>query len=106
MNDPQFVEAARVLAENVLRENSDWDAQVEQLFLKVLSRPPKDAERQILREGYEQQLEYFQANPQPCQAFLQTGTRPVDVQLPAAELAAFTVVVQTVFAYDETIMSR
>lgn len=106
LNDPQFVEAARVLAENVLRENSDWDAQVEQLFLKVLSRPPKDAERQILREGYEQQLEYFQANPQPCQAFLQTGTRPVDVQLPAAELAAFAVVVQTVFAYDETIMSR
>jgi Protein of unknown function (DUF1553)/Protein of unknown function (DUF1549)/Concanavalin A-like lectin/glucanases superfamily len=107
LNDPQFVEASRVLAESLLQNHGDrlndrWD----ELFRRLISRLPTEQERQIINDLYLEQLKYFESDPSQINEFVQVGTRPVSDALDRAQLAATTVVAQTVIAYDETIMLR
>ncbi|MCA9062062.1 MAG: DUF1553 domain-containing protein [Planctomycetaceae bacterium] len=107
LNDPQYVEAARVLAEQLLKNSAeDADQRWNELFRRLVSRLPSDREREILQQLYQEQIRYFSEDPERSKEFLQVGTRPVAEGLNPADLAAATVVVQTMFSYDETIMLR
>jgi hypothetical protein len=107
LNDPQFVEAARVLAERLVSGHGDHlDARWSELFQRLLSRPPSAKEKEVMGALYREQLAYFQADASRPQQFLEVGERPVAAELDAADLSATTVVVQTLIAYDETIMLR
>ena len=55
---------------------------------------------------HNEQLQYFQKNLSAANEFLAVGTKKPNDQLDPAELAATTVVVQAMFAFDETIMLR
>jgi hypothetical protein len=49
MNDPQFVEAARVLAQKaMLRQEPTWDAALDFMTLRVLARSFTPVERKIV----------------------------------------------------------
>ncbi|MCA9049756.1 MAG: DUF1553 domain-containing protein [Planctomycetaceae bacterium] len=107
LNDPQFVEAARVLAEHLLKNHSDnlndrWD----ELFRRVISRIPDEQERRVISELYREQLAYFRRDESQAAELLTVGATAVNGSLDRADLAATTVVVQTLFAFDEAIMLR
>jgi hypothetical protein len=107
LNDPQYVEASRVLAEGLIQEHGEntddrWNA----LFRKLVSRLPSDDERRVLHQLYEEQREYFRKNASEAHAFLEVGTKPAEHSIDQVDLAATTIVAQTMFAYDETIMLR
>ena len=53
-----------------------------------------------------EQLAYFESNDQLADEFLSVGERDITKNINRADLSATTVVVQTLFAYDETIMLR
>ena len=99
MNDPQFVEAARVLAERV---GNDLSA----MFRSLTSRTPSAKELKVLESMLADQLEHFKKHTDQAKKFLETGERKLDEKTQVPELAALTVVANALMSYDECVMKR
>ncbi|MEZ6123384.1 MAG: DUF1553 domain-containing protein [Planctomycetaceae bacterium] len=107
LNDPQYIEASRVLAGKHLSSHGyQLEARWDELFRRLISRSPTDQEREVVGRLYAEQLRYYQENEGQAAEFLKVGTQPIDDKINQADLAATAVVVQTIIAYDETIMLR
>ena len=107
LNDPQYVEAARVLAERVLAgERTDPMARIDAIVLAVLGRLPTARERPILGTLWEEQRTWFREHPAEAIQLLSVGEQPRREALPADELAALTVVAATCLNHDEFVMKR
>ncbi len=109
LNDVQFVEAARVLAESTWRAVSGSDdARLDELFLRLAGRVPRPDERNALRALLaEQRLRYAQA-PEEASRLLHVGQFPIQVDQPESivELAAATVVAQAILNSDAAVWKR
>jgi hypothetical protein len=104
MNDVQFVEAARHLAQRALRSGPrDPLAQFDFLGRAVLGRSFEPAEKDILRRAHRKFLSHYDSNPADAQKLLATGASPRDEQLSAVELAALTMVANQVLNLDEAL---
>ncbi|SDN08428.1 DUF1553 domain-containing protein [Kriegella aquimaris] len=106
MNDPQFVEAARVLSERVIRENSNKKDQILHAHRLLTGRRPNDEVLTLLIELEQETREKFSSNTDLVKELLAVGEHPVAIELPALEVAAMTVVNNTLLSLDETIMKR
>ena len=107
LNGTQYVEAARVLGEKLLRDaNGDVAAMIEQGFLRCLSRPPDAREREIVQQLYHEQLAYFQAKPDEAAALLKTGNAKPAADISAPAAAAATVLAQTLMNHDVSVVKR
>ena len=106
LNDPQFVEAARVLAQRLLAKG-DRDAQlVNAAFKAIISRSARSEEVKLVQQLYAEELADFKKNPKRAQELLSVGEYPVAQKLDPAELAAWTVVTSTIMNFDEAIVKR
>jgi hypothetical protein len=104
LNDPSYVEAARVLAERTLRDASaSDDERLNWLFRRVLSRLPKDAERQVLTDLLKKHRAEYQADRPAAERLIAAGIASVAKDLDAAELAAWTSVARSMLNLHETI---
>jgi len=104
LNDPIFVESARVFAQNILKQGgATTTARIDWAFLRALGRKPTAAERQILVELHRQSRAEFVAKPQRAQEFVRVGESPVAKDVPTTELAAMTTVARTILNLHETI---
>jgi len=90
MNDPQYVEAYRVLAENVVRFSADERKQLVRLHRLAARRTPTDEQVQVLQTFFERQLAQFNAAPDKAAALIEMGVTPVDTELDPIRLAALT----------------
>jgi hypothetical protein len=107
LNDPQYVEAARVLAEKLLKEpGSTVYSRLETAFRLCTSRTPTAAEREVLSHLYEEQKSRFTANPADAQQLLSVGETPREEKLDPSDLAATAVVVRALFNFEECITKR
>ncbi|QRQ99878.1 DUF1553 domain-containing protein [Dyadobacter sandarakinus] len=106
MNDPQFVEASRVLAQRMLKQGKTPDEQIIFAFTALTGRSPDQAERDALKELYNQEYEAFSHDPKRVKSVLATGEYPVDKTLNPARLAAGTIVASTVMNFDEFLIKR
>lgn len=103
LNEPSFVEAARVLAERVLLNNPEDDsARIGEFYLRVLSRPPIAKETEALLNLASQSRMRYQKHPDLAEKFLAVGEARRSPQLSPVELAAWTTVAQAIFNLDET----
>ena len=104
LNDPIFVEAARVFAQNALiKGGASLNARIDWAFMQALGRTPEPNERQILANLYLKSLQDFRANPQRAQNLLQIGEAPVAKNLKRNDLAAMTMVTRAIVNLHETI---
>jgi hypothetical protein len=104
MNDPVYVEAARGLAERVLREEpKDEDKRLVRAFRHTLGRVPEPDEIAVLHKTYEQQLTEFHENPTAAKELLKVGESPTPEKADSAELAAMTAVANVLLNLNETI---
>jgi mono/diheme cytochrome c family protein len=104
MNDPVFVEAARGLAQRVLREEpDDADKRLVRAFRHTLGRVPKADEVAVLRSTYEQQLASFREDPNSAKALIKIGESPALEKVDPAVLAAMTAVANVLLNLNETI---
>lgn len=102
LHDPQFVEAARKLAERMLLEGGDkLDDQLRYGFVTSLGRYPAAEELEVLREAYQADLEEFSQQPQKGQIMLQVGESPVAPHLDTKQLAAMTNVARLLMNLSE-----
>jgi mono/diheme cytochrome c family protein len=106
MNDPQHVEAARVLAERLVVEAPGPGGRVDRLFQIVLGRPAEEAERRLLGDRVEEERARFAGDPAAAAALVAVGTAPRNESIAAADVAAWTVAVSVVLCCDEAIMLR
>ncbi len=107
MNDPQFVEAARKLAERVWREaNGDAKAACERIFRLLTSRRPNEREKRVLNELFDEQVQLFNGQPAHAREFLKIGQAKVPDKIDVVRLAALNVVATAMFSHDECVMKR
>ena len=104
MNDPAYVEAARGLAQRVLREEPrDAERRLVRAFRHTLGRVPKPDEVAVLHKTYEQQLSNFRDDPGSAKALIQVGESPAPEKVDPGELAALTAVANVLLNLNETI---
>ena len=107
LNDPQFVEAARVLAERAWqRFPADGSARNRLAFRTLLGRSPDAVEAAILERLFREEDAEFRRDPDAAAKLLAVGEAQRDRALPAAELAAMTTVVSAIMNFDEFVVLR
>ncbi len=107
LNDPQYVEAARVLAARLSGAVPDDTAARLSLGFRLLtSQYPDAAMLRLLERHYEQELESFAADRTSASALLSVGDHALDEGHDPVQLAALTVVMSTIMNFDPAVMKR
>ncbi len=107
LNGPQFVEAARVLAEGLMKDfPSDPDRCIREAFRRLTSLEPTDVQRKILRDMLDDQRKHFQGNPDAAKQFTRVGLRKPGEDLDPVELAATTSMISLLMNFDASVVLR
>lgn len=107
LNDPQYVEAARKMGENLIKEFGDnHPAAVAKAFQLLTSRPVSKAELAVISNSFQEQLAYFRDRPDETNKFLATGDAPRDMNLAAEQVAAMAMVINLLLNYDECVVRQ
>jgi hypothetical protein len=103
LNDPTWVEAARVLAEQSLKTHTSLDARLAHAFRRVVGRPIRESDLTLLRKAYERQAAIYQASTDDAQALLSVGESRRDTALNMTEHAALSAVCLAILNLDEAL---
>jgi Protein of unknown function (DUF1553)/Protein of unknown function (DUF1549)/Planctomycete cytochrome C/Concanavalin A-like lectin/glucanases superfamily len=104
MNDPQWVEASRALAERLIRQAGKQPEQrIQYLSELVLSHDPSPQMESVLQRSLNQMQEHYAADPAAAHDLVAVGEKPRDGAIPPPELAAWTMLVSEVLNLDETL---
>ena len=103
LNDTQFVEAARHLAERTLRLHHDERERARWIFRAVLSRSSDEDDTAETLAAVEQFTRTFQSNRESAQRLVATGESAHDGNLDVTELAAWTMVANVLMNRDDFI---
>jgi hypothetical protein len=107
LNDPQFIEAARVLGEKLLKQfPNDEAARNREAFRALTGRSPDEAEAKILAQLYAEQKSLFAKDGDDAKKLLGIGEAKRDESLPPAEFAAMTTLVNAIMNFDEFVVER
>ncbi len=107
LNGPQFVEAARVLAERLLVEHAGRaDAAIAAAFERLTCRPPDAAEREILARMHVEQAEWYRQHPDDAVRLVAVGATKPREGLAAVDVAAAAGVVNALMNYDGCVVKR
>jgi len=103
MNDVTFLEAARHLAETVLREKPAIEPGLARLYRRATALQPDAKQLAILGDSLAFFTEHFTGSPDEAGRFLDAGESPRDESIPASEHAAWTAVAHLILNLDTTI---
>jgi hypothetical protein len=90
LNDPQYLEAYRVLASKVLQLESNDDARIIRVFRLFTRRPPRQGELAPMRAYYDAQRRYYASDLAAAKELVSVGVTPVETSVNVADLAALT----------------
>ena len=104
LNGPQFVEAARRLAERMLSEGGQTlNERITYGFRLVTARVPVQSELTLLRSSYTENLKLFETNQSTAHKLLKVGDSPYNTRLNISKLAAMTSVARLLLNLNETV---
>jgi len=104
LNDPAYVEAARVLGQRILKEGGATPAErISFAFQLCTARAPQPKEVEVLTKIYEAQLARFKQDPAAATKLISVGESARPAEVDASELAAWTTVGNVLLNLDETI---
>jgi hypothetical protein len=104
MNDVQWVEAARALAERVIREGGSKPEQRMNLMSEILlSHDPPARTAAVLEGSLRQMKAHYATDPKAARALVDVGESKRDTSIPEPELAAWTMVASEMLNLDETL---
>jgi hypothetical protein len=105
MDDPQFVEAARVLAQNaLLTSRGSVDREMNYMTSRLLARSLNDKERAIVLRSYRDYLAYYESDPGDAMRLVNVGQSKPAASLSAQKLAAMTMVANELMNLDEVLV--
>ena len=107
MNDPQYVEASRKIAERMILEGGlKKENKIAYGFRILTSRNPNQNELNILVNLLKEQSKSYELSPQKAQKLLEVGESKANPKLNKIELAAYSVVASTIMNFDESYIKR
>jgi hypothetical protein len=107
LNDPTFIEAARKLAERVLKQEPiEQEKQMNLAVQLLLVRSAEAKELGMLKELYHDRLAHYQIDRPAAEKWLRIGDSPVDAQLDPTRLAALSDVCHVILNLSETLTRK
>jgi hypothetical protein len=104
LDDPQFVEAARHLAEHALRLGRGNPLKaIDLIGWKILCRPLRPEERSIVTGLFEKMESHYNSDAGGARQLVTYGESISDPSLPAGQVAALTMVANQLFNLDEAL---
>ena len=103
INDVQFIEPCRVLAEKLITEQATDAERIDRLSWLFLARPATEAEQKILQKAVGLFREDYAKQPAEAAKLAKYGEWPVNKKLSATEVAAWTLVASEMLNRDETL---
>ena len=104
LNGPQFVEAARLLAERMMEDGgASPQEQIAYGFRLVTARSPRDAELILLLKAYKDERDRYSDDEEAALGLLGVGKVPTSTQAASSDLAAMTTVARLLLNLNETI---
>lgn len=103
MNDVQYVEAARVFATKIFKENKSDSNRIKIMFRSLTARFPSEIEQNIILKSLAAIRAEYKDAPKKAEELLAHGESPVDKSIPAVELASWTLLANQLFNLDEVI---
>ena len=104
MNDPQFIEAARKLAEHSFAECDGSDAdRLNWIAQRLLARQLRPEEREVVERSLNELKEHYAYEKDDAEALLKVGESPITVNTEPVQLAAYTMVVNQLMNLDEVL---
>jgi hypothetical protein len=104
MNDPTVLEASRVLAQNLMKENLSSDLKIKKAFHRIICRIPGEKENEILKSYYEDQLKQFRQKQLDASSTLHVGEFPFTENLDMNATAALMKVINMIYNMEEAII--
>lgn len=107
LNDPTYIEAARLLAQKMIQDaGPNSEARIDLGFQRCVARTATSEEKAILIPILDDAKQRFNANPKDATLLNSTGPFAADPAIDPIELASWTVVASTLLNLDETISKR
>ena len=107
INDPQFIEASRALAEKAMELSENTGEKIiHHLFAALTGRYPDEKEEALLSEMYQEYYRSFSEFPDKMTGLLTTGEHTIRNKEQNTSVAAYALVANTVMNMDATIMKR
>jgi hypothetical protein len=104
MNDPQYVEAARVLAENVLiYSKGELSPALQLAFKKATARFPNTKESKVIHDVYDKAYTYYSQAPEAASLWVNHGEHKPISEVSEAKLAAMMLCTSMILNLDEVI---
>jgi hypothetical protein len=103
LNDPQFVEAARHLAETALKQGGNPEGWADAMARRVLARPLRPEELRVVQASVSELLTFYKAHPDDAKKLLAVGESKADASLDPAALAAWTMLANELMNLDEVL---
>ena len=103
LHDPQFVEAARHLAQRMMGASNNLEERIKHGFRLATSRLPNQKEKAVLQQLFQERLDLYRNDTKAAQAVLSVGDSNQSSNLPEPEQAAWTTVARALLNLSETI---
>jgi hypothetical protein len=104
LNDPQFVEAARALAQSALKaggQDLTSDDRIDALGRRVLARPFRPEERPVVHASLSRLEAFYRSHPNQAAELIAVGESKPDPALDPPTLAAWTMLANELMNLDE-----
>ena len=103
LNDPQFVEAARVLAAATIKAEATDEARLQRVARRLIARPLTVPEVRVVTESLAGLRQYYAGHPKEAEELLAVGATPAGGEAKAAELAAWAMLCNELMNLDEVL---
>jgi hypothetical protein len=103
MNDPMVLEAARVLAERLMIENTSVEEKIGKAFRLIICREGRNEELKLLNNYFSEEKKSFSEKQEEAKAFVMQGEYKHEKIDDHPALAALMQVVHTIYNMDEAI---
>jgi hypothetical protein len=104
LNDPQFVEAARHLAQSALKDGgATAESRLDFVARRLLARPFRAEEAKVVRASLDGLVDFYKGHADDAKKLLAVGESKADPALDAATLAAWTMLANELMNLDEVL---
>ena len=103
LNDPQYVEAARSLAQMTLKQNTAIEGRIDFMAKRLICRPFRPEESKIVQKSLEALLTYYASHPDDARKLINVGESRSDATMDVPALAAWTMLANELLNLDEVL---
>ncbi|WP_298863712.1 DUF1553 domain-containing protein [uncultured Gimesia sp.] len=104
LNDPQYLEAARALAQRMMKEGGKSpEDHIKFAYLLATAKPIAPKDLTLTLNTFKDMLSHYQADPKAAAKLIAVGESKPDATLNPQELAAWTMIANLIFNLDEVL---